>query len=176
MLNIKPYMQIAKVWSEQSKCVKRKVGACIFNEITGQVLSTGYNGTIAGFEKNCCELFSSYADRYFINIGIKKYVPVQSVLSGWVETDKEQFSRLHKQFAETYEVHAEQNAIYNLLKSGTIVHNFRELAITVTVEPCEQCAKALISLGISHIIYAEPREKSRLIDCTGVKYEQYIES
>lgn len=177
MLVVKPYMQVAKVWAEQSKCVKRKVGACIFNERTGQILSTGYNGTVAGFKVNCCDLFSVDNDRYFINTGLKEYLPyVHTALTGWVQVEDDVFRRLHKQFSSIYETHAEQNAIYNLLKSGTVIQDFSDIAIAVTLEPCEQCAKALVSLGIKHIIYLEPHNSSRLIEHVGVRYEQYIES
>lgn len=176
MLDVKPYMQIAKVWSEQSKCVKRKVGACIFNKKTGQVLSTGYNGTIAGFKVNCCELFCIDNDRYYVNANLKEYLPVHTILTDWIQVKDDIFRNLHKKFASIYEIHAEQNAIYNLLKSGTVINDFNDLAIAVTLEPCEQCAKALISLGIKHIIYLESHNSSRLIKHAGVKYERYTES
>lgn len=177
MLNYKPYVQVAKVWAEQSKCVKRKVGACIFNKKTGQVLSTGYNGTVAGFKVNCCDLFAVDNDRNFVNVKLKEYLPhVHTALTGWVQVEDDIFRGLHKQFANIYETHAEQNAIYNLLKSGTVIQDFSEVAIIVTLEPCEQCAKALIGLGIKHIIYLEPHKCSSLVEHSGVKYEQYIES
>ena len=176
MLDVKPYMRVAKVWSEQSKCTKRKVGACIFNERTGQILSTGYNGTIAGFEVNCCELFCIDNDRYYVNANIKNYLSVIMTLPGWNQVEENVFKELHKQFTNIYETHAEQNAIYNLLKTGTVIHDFNDLAITVTLEPCEQCAKALVSLGIKHIIYLEPHNSSNLIKHVGVKYERYTES
>ena len=46
------YLKIASLIAEQSYCTKRHVGAIIVKE--GAIISTGFNGTISGFE-NVCE-------------------------------------------------------------------------------------------------------------------------
>ena len=46
------YLKIAGLIAEQSYCTKRHVGAIIVKD--GAIISTGYNGTISGFE-NVCE-------------------------------------------------------------------------------------------------------------------------
>ena len=46
------YLQMARVWAENSYCVRRKVGALIVKD--NMIISDGYNGTPAGFE-NVCE-------------------------------------------------------------------------------------------------------------------------
>ena len=46
------YLQMARVWAENSYCVRRKVGALIVKD--NMIISDGYNGTPAGFE-NICE-------------------------------------------------------------------------------------------------------------------------
>lgn len=46
------YLKIAHLIAEQSYCIKRHVGAIIVKD--GAIISTGYNGTISGFE-NVCE-------------------------------------------------------------------------------------------------------------------------
>ncbi|MBR5611089.1 MAG: dCMP deaminase family protein [Bacteroidales bacterium] len=46
------YLKMAQVWSENSYCVRRKVGALIVKD--RMIISDGYNGTPAGFE-NVCE-------------------------------------------------------------------------------------------------------------------------
>ena len=51
MLNDKNFINIAKEISSASKCVSKQVGAVIVKD--GRILSTGYNGTPAGFT-NCC--------------------------------------------------------------------------------------------------------------------------
>ena len=46
------YIQMARIWAENSYCVRRKVGALIVKD--KMIISDGYNGTPAGFE-NVCE-------------------------------------------------------------------------------------------------------------------------
>ena len=48
----KRYMQMATIWSENSYCNRRKVGALIVKN--KMIISDGYNGTPSGFE-NVCE-------------------------------------------------------------------------------------------------------------------------
>ena len=46
------YLEMARIWAENSYCVRRKVGALI---VKGKmIISDGYNGTPSGFE-NICE-------------------------------------------------------------------------------------------------------------------------
>jgi dCMP deaminase len=46
------YLRMAKIWSENSYCQRRKVGALIVKD--KMIISDGYNGTPSGFE-NVCE-------------------------------------------------------------------------------------------------------------------------
>ncbi len=46
------YLRMARIWSENSYCVRRKVGALVVKE--KMIISDGYNGTPSGFE-NVCE-------------------------------------------------------------------------------------------------------------------------
>ena len=46
------YMRMARIWAENSYCVRRKVGALIVKD--KMIISDGYNGTPCGFE-NVCE-------------------------------------------------------------------------------------------------------------------------
>lgn len=46
------YLRMARIWSENSYCDRRKVGALIVKNHT--IISDGYNGTPSGFE-NVCE-------------------------------------------------------------------------------------------------------------------------
>ncbi len=48
----KRYMRMARIWSENSYCERRKVGALLVKN--KMIISDGYNGTPSGFE-NCCE-------------------------------------------------------------------------------------------------------------------------
>lgn len=46
------YLRMAKIWAENSYCVRRQVGAIIVKD--KMIISDGFNGTPAGFE-NVCE-------------------------------------------------------------------------------------------------------------------------
>ena len=46
------YLRMARIWSENSYCERRKVGALIVKD--KMIISDGYNGTPSGFE-NVCE-------------------------------------------------------------------------------------------------------------------------
>jgi len=46
------YMKMARIWAENSYCVRRKVGALLVKD--KMIISDGYNGTPSGFE-NVCE-------------------------------------------------------------------------------------------------------------------------
>ena len=46
------YLKMARIWAENSYCVRRKVGALIVKD--KMIISDGYNGTPSGFE-NICE-------------------------------------------------------------------------------------------------------------------------
>lgn len=46
------YLRMAKIWSENSYCKRRQVGAIIVKD--NSIISDGYNGTPSGFE-NICE-------------------------------------------------------------------------------------------------------------------------
>ena len=48
----KRYLRMAKIWSENSYCQRRQVGALIVKD--NMIISDGYNGTPVGFE-NICE-------------------------------------------------------------------------------------------------------------------------
>ncbi|MDR1162148.1 MAG: dCMP deaminase family protein [Tannerellaceae bacterium] len=46
------YLRMAVIWSENSYCIRRKVGALIVKD--NMIISDGFNGTPSGFE-NVCE-------------------------------------------------------------------------------------------------------------------------
>jgi dCMP deaminase len=46
------YLRMARIWSENSYCKRRQVGALIVKD--NRIISDGYNGTPSGFE-NVCE-------------------------------------------------------------------------------------------------------------------------
>ena len=45
------YLQMARIWAQNSYCQRRQVGALVVKE--GTIISDGFNGTPSGFENNC---------------------------------------------------------------------------------------------------------------------------
>lgn len=152
-IKLKPFLETANVWSRNSSCCRVHVGAVIFNMQTKRLLSIGYNGTLPG-QVHCNELFRSNDFTFYIHADINQYLCNTGVDDNgqWHEVPEQMWKRLHHRFSELYEVHAEQNAIYNLIKTGAS-YDTENLAIITTVEPCEQCAKAIAALGIKHVFY-----------------------
>lgn len=58
------YLRMAKIWSENSYCNRRQVGALIVKD--QMIISDGYNGTPAGFE-NICEDEHSVTKPYVLH-------------------------------------------------------------------------------------------------------------
>ena len=57
-------MRMARVWAENSYCVRRKVGALLVKE--HMIISDGYNGTPSGFE-NICEDENNVSKPYVLH-------------------------------------------------------------------------------------------------------------
>lgn len=60
----KRYLRMATIWSENSYCARRKVGALIVRN--QMIISDGFNGTPAGFE-NVCEDESGLTKPYVLH-------------------------------------------------------------------------------------------------------------
>ena len=49
----KRYLQMARIWAQNSYCIRRQVGALLVKD--KMIISDGYNGTPSGFENECEE-------------------------------------------------------------------------------------------------------------------------
>jgi len=58
------YLRMARIWAENSYCVRRQVGALIVKD--KMIISDGYNGTPSGFE-NVCELDDGTTKPYVLH-------------------------------------------------------------------------------------------------------------
>ena len=174
-IKIKTFLETAKVWAKQSHCVRLKVGAAILNKKTGRLLSIGYNGTVSG-TVNCDDMFDY--NNLMIHSDLQEYVSTGHVLAdGWNQVDEVIFKQLHYAFSEKYEVHAEQNAIYNLLKTNS-AYDPENLMLVCTTEPCCQCAKAIAALGIKYVIFEHKYDRNtesviKFFDMMGVESWQF---
>ena len=124
------FMEIASIFANHSSCVKRKVGAVLVKDL--RILSTGYNGTPSGF-CNCDEVFKNPTD-------LK-----DGTLPNGIKIT-------HHDFAEQFEIHAEQNCLSFAAKNGV---STKDCTLYITTAPCVNCAKIIISSGIKKVIYNE---------------------
>ncbi len=58
------YIRMARIWAENSYCVRRQVGALIVKD--KMIISDGYNGTPSGFE-NVCEDETGHTKPYVLH-------------------------------------------------------------------------------------------------------------
>lgn len=58
------YLRMARIWSENSYCIRRQVGALIVKDAS--IISDGYNGTPSGFE-NVCEDSNNMTKPYVLH-------------------------------------------------------------------------------------------------------------
>ena len=58
------YLKMARIWAENSYCVRRQVGALIVKD--KMIISDGYNGTPSGFE-NICEDENNVSKPYVLH-------------------------------------------------------------------------------------------------------------
>lgn len=146
-------MAIAITVSKRSTCSRRNNGAVIANS-RGVVLSTGYNGSLAGMPH--CD---------------------HECDCGWVlfsEPEKHKHSTdcpAHPENGCTTAVHAEANSIYFAARNGVSVEG---AIIYCTTEPCIKCAEAIVQSGITECIYEQEYRIHAGIDllrAAGVKVE-----
>lgn len=146
-------MAIAYALSQRSSCAKRKVGAVIVDAM-GNIISSGYN-EVPSNEQPCNQQYVScyrdyISDKFFATL--KEAVPA-------VEGQEEQ---LRTRFREQFRIldlcralHAEENAIVNLARSGHS-ESLSKCKLYTTTYPCRLCANKIVNLGLKQIVYMEP--------------------
>lgn len=152
----KRYLMIAKIWSENSYAIRRKVGAIIVKD--NMIISDGYNGTPTGFENVCEEIKGIH------------------ILSGSDEDKRQTLldykNRCFGLVTKPYVLHAEANAISKLAKSN---NNSLGATLYVTDEPCLECSKLIIQSGIRRVVYNREyrtHEGIELLRKAGIEVEQ----
>ena len=59
------YLRMARIWAENSYCVRRQVGALIVKD--KMIISDGYNGTPSGFENVCEDEATGHTKPYVLH-------------------------------------------------------------------------------------------------------------
>lgn len=153
-MNPQVFMDCARAFALQSKCVSIQVGAVVVKE--DHIISHGYNGTASG-QVNCCELHSwkvrpdmwrrecNQIDHGFI-------VENESLISLTHEGRVE-----HNKFSTAYEIHAEMNAIIFAAKHGLAING---ATMYCTLSPCQECTKNIAQSGIVEVVYDNVYDKN----------------
>ena len=127
----KRYLRMARIWSENSYAIRRKVGCLIVKD--RMIISDGYNGTPSGFENICEDAICQKPN--------DPYCP------GGPECFNCEFVKLK---TKPYVLHAEANASSKIAKS---LHNSERATLYVTDEPCLECSKMIIQAGIKRVVF-----------------------
>ena len=140
------FMEMAQLVSTWASCYQeeRKVGAVIVKD--KRVMTTGYNGAPAGLP-TCKERGECLRRKLGVASGTHAEI--------------------------CYAVHAEQNAIIQAARLGTVLDG---ATLYCTHQPCVICAKMIINAGIKRIVYGEgyPDEFAlELLREAGVTVELY---
>lgn len=149
----KRYLRMARIWSENSYAIRRKVGCLIVKD--RMIISDGYNGTPSGFENICEDAICQKPN--------DPYCP------GGPECFNCEFVKLK---TKPYVLHAEANAISKLAKS---LNNSEGATLYVTDEPCLECSKMIIQAGIKRVVFwrdYHTHEGTELLNRAGIEVIQ----
>ena len=158
-------------WSTQSKCQGSHVAAAAVHN--NRLLGIGYNGTprktcncdevfkkvVNGDKTEYYILFDSELDKWAAegNFNLKimpDYLAMRNCTDYVGDKAKDLFNYLHGKWSTKYEVHAEMNLIFNLLKQGCNIP-MDQIVIYTNISPCDQCLKNLAGLGVKEIHFKE---------------------
>jgi deoxycytidylate deaminase/dephospho-CoA kinase len=146
-------MAAAYAVSQQSSCLKRKVGAVIV-DASGNIIASGFN-EVPSYGRPC----EGQHGRCFRDLAWDKFFPELKQLLPEAEAKQDAvrhlFRRKFKILDYCQSLHAEENAIVNLARNGRSVP-MEECKLYTTTYPCRLCANKIVNLGIKHIIYLEP--------------------
>ena len=155
MMNIKlkqTYKEMLSTLEKNSTCSRIKVASIIVKD--GRIISTGWNGVPSGF-KHCEQIFK-IEDRSVCAghtcIEMKNYFYNDMKLYS-----EEEFLRLHHEFSEKYEIHAEANAISFAAKNNISTEG---ASMFVSITPCSSCAKSIMASGIKKLYYKKVYDRS----------------
>jgi dCMP deaminase len=136
------FIEMAYAVSTRADCTRRHVGAVIVDEITHDVISTGYNGSAPG-ERGCLTNGACPRGLHY------QALPTQCGCGNpWpCPTAVEPYSSYDTGLGTCIAIHAEANAI---LRAGT---RARGAIIYSTGEPCYSCMRLIKGAMIHRIVW-----------------------
>lgn len=146
----KLFSDIVMRFSEESHCTLYKVAAIAVKN--GRIVATGINGTHAQLE-NC--------DTHFMNcFEVSRKIDF-TTYEDWIKS--EEFKKLHHEWADINEVHAEVSLCGEAIKNGTILYG---TDIYVTHRPCKHCSKLLATFKPRNVFYIFEYDKAPIESIT----------
>ncbi|MCL2888175.1 MAG: deaminase [Elusimicrobia bacterium] len=141
----KLFINMASLIAGQSTCCRLSVGAVLVKD--NRVISIGFNGVPAG-RKHCDEHFEEIYKKDFCKI----YPTKEEFFKSKTFMDE------HGKFSNENELHAEQNAILFAAKNGIATNG---ATLYITLSPCINCAKVIITAGIKTVFYKDLYDRSQ---------------
>jgi deoxycytidylate deaminase len=148
-----PLMAMAYAAGQRSSCLQRKVGAVIADGF-GNVISSGFNEVPKGEQPCAARYLGCYRKK-------NRQAFFDGLSSAGVIVEGKQ-AEVERAFSEQFRildvcraVHAEENAILNLARTGRSVP-LNECTLYTTTYPCRLCAKRIANLEFARIVYLEP--------------------
>lgn len=129
-------MSVAQTVRTRANCLGSRVGAVLVRE--NRIISTGFNGTPAGFP-NCEDSGCVRCrERFLKDEGRLAEISVPELASG------------PKQLDLCVCVHAEANAILSAARFGNLT---RDATLYSTHKPCFACLKEAVQAGVGRIVF-----------------------
>lgn len=164
------FMAVAELYAQRSTCLRGHTAAVI---VRGRhQIGVGYNGAPPGLP-HCTEV-GCEPDRAAVEKSISRmrsYMPPPSEHAVQSEAVARALDELGCQRA----IHAELNAIAHAARYGISTHGCTMYSLSA---PCLKCAQAIISAGISALIWKNPYRADRLdlLEEAGVNVMQMVGS
>lgn len=145
-------MAMAYANSMRSSCLKRKVGALIVDTY-GNIFSSGFNEV--PIDHKPCK--NKWGDCYRTVLKKEFSTELSSIIQ-----EKETHNKVNTLFQEKFKIldycralHAEENAILNVARSGSSLV-IKGSTLYTTTYPCNLCANKIVNVGIAEVVYMEP--------------------
>jgi deoxycytidylate deaminase len=164
-----------------SACLSRQVGAAVFSS-EGQVLATGCNdvpkfggGSYTAEstpDRRCyamgAKCFNDYEKSLIVDelvTALQEAAEKESIQLPESTKDVVARSRIRRLIEFSRAVHAEMDALMSVARNG--VRGVAGGTLYCTTYPCHACAKHIVSVGLSRVVYLEPYEKSLALKLHG---------
>ena len=155
-------MAMAYANSMRSSCTQRKVGALIVDD-TGNIFSSGYN-EVPSSEKSCKSAYGM-CYRKFVRNDVDNAIHQEVGDDTTAKTVSGIIKNKFKILDLCRALHAEENAIINMTRSG-VSTNFGKATLYTTTYPCNLCANKIAQVGIKKVIYYEPYPQKEALPFT----------